>query len=243
VARSFSKSISFERITLQGEEGMFMVRLAIAVNGFISGLEFLRYANKATGIRARANKAYILNVQIGYLHEAILLVENQNPNAPSLMTFPGLVKCIERLSPKSQKDYNLIRECLHGGSDRHDFIRYVVNFRNQIAFHHDAGYVSPKGCRPPLVNVATQRLAQLHQSAIMHISPSNSKHYRFEFADGVMDMAVCRLIWEIDPTIKDRAGIQAEADRIATWIQMRSEAFVGFASELCAKYFIDKSSV
>ena len=73
--------VSFQKIDQAGKEGALMVRLALAVNNFVSGGHLLRYAKNLKSDDKTFEMGYgltlfLLTGQAGYLSEAMLLIEN-----------------------------------------------------------------------------------------------------------------------------------------------------------------------
>ena len=94
--RTKLRCIDFKRIQQAGPEGALMVRLAIAVNDFISGNYFFEMAGKMKAEPKSkdiglALRQYSLRIQIGHLSEALLLIDNpKDKKSHHLINYPAL---------------------------------------------------------------------------------------------------------------------------------------------------------
>src|SRR5262245_35230473 len=102
-----------------------MMRLAIAVNNFMSG-ECLFEAhrmrlNEKTKDVGLAVTMFLIAGQIGYLHEAMLLIRNPNGPELTLETASSLRPYLNALTPESQRDYQTIRHLANDPAERSKF--------------------------------------------------------------------------------------------------------------------------
>ena len=176
----------------------------------------------------------------------MLLIRNVDHKGSELTleTASTLNKYIAALSMESQQDYQKVRALIDDPEECKKFDQYVKNFRNQIAFHYDTGYIHKKVSRLPVTTEALRRLAKsgkpgkwIRQERGSETSERDTR--RFEFADKVMDTAICREVWNIGDEYTGN-GLQIEADKIIIWIYGYSRVFVRFASALCMRYFDEK---
>lgn len=226
---------------MSGDEGALIVRIAIAVNNFMSGSYLMHVAKEVeskpkTRELGRGLLMYVAATQIGYLYEAMYLISHPTDPEPTLDTLPGLNRYITALSAESKKDYKLLRESIDG-KDKADFKRYVENFRNRVSFHYDTGYRGRGSRSEPVTTAALKRLAKTRSVGSMIASTENYLN-RFPLADDVMNVAICHEVWGIDDSLTGK-DLQDIADRIIEWIVARVNAFTGFGSELCQRCIWD----
>ena len=190
---------------------------------------------------------FLLTGQAGYLYEAMLLIKNgKNKDELTLKTAPNLERYLVSLSTASQQDYEKVCSLLENGSNNADFKKYVENLRNRVAFHYDHGYRGTRTAPDTLVSEqAVIGLANFGLAGTWILPERNSNEnervldHRFGFADMVIDYAIYRKVWGISNTKKGK-DMSAEADRIVDLIIDWIDAYLGFASELCIRYFDGK---
>jgi hypothetical protein len=237
--------VDFQKLAATGDEGALVARIAVAVNNLKSGEYLLSTirplrVGAATASFGRALGMYVVGMEIGHLHEAFLLVDNPNNRGSSIAGSSNLLNRIAMLSPESVRDHELIKTTLDDPTERDLFNRYVERFRNRIAFHHDHGYRGHgKPTETPVTTEALSRLASRGKIGPVNVQLRSDLEQRFDFADVILDTAVCRSVWQIDEQYTGVA-LQTESDKVIDWIGERAKAFVGFASELCMNYIADK---
>lgn len=236
--------VDFARVRLRGEEAELMVRIAVAVNNMMSGdylfglIDETRAAAKTANFGRRIAQ-YLISVQVGHLNEGLLLVENPNDAGLTVKKADGLKRFLDGMSPEGKQRYAVVSRVLDVPSERNRLETYVRQFRNRVSFHVDVGHRGRGQRGRPVTAAALERLAARRQVGawdLMDHRPGERDIRRFEFADLILDAAVCRDVWGIAITKSSRA-VQDEADAILTWIFDLARAYVGFASELCALYF------
>ena len=241
--------VDFGKIDNSGEEGALMMRLAIAVNNFMSTDYLFSEARQLREDRGTKDFGVgvgmlLIAIQIGYLNEALLLVANPNGPELTLDTSISLHHLLETLSPEGRQAYLNVRRLIDDPAERCFFQKRVEGFRNRAAFHYDTGY---RGRSPREVPVTTRAIKGLAKKRAVGkwIRPHRRTDLndrdvrRFEFADTVMDTAVCREIWGIGDEVTTENLVPA-ADKIIDWIYDYTKSFVAFTSELCQRYFADK---
>jgi len=241
------REVGFQKIEQAGDEGVLMTRLAIAVNNFMSGRTLLNYSkqirdNPATEHEGLSLGFYVLNTQIGYLYEAMYLLERPNDPTPTFATQASLKAYITKLTADGKKCYEAITSMLKGGTELAEFDKYIKRFRNTVAFHYDTGHrgrTSKGNVREdPIAKSAIVRLAALDVPGPLYVGKYPFGH--FGFGDTVMDTATCRQAWGIDPKFTGDE-FRKRVDEIIEWIQQKIIAFAYFGSELCLLYFREKA--
>lgn len=253
--RSQTVLVRYSHIKCDGAAGVLVTRLAVAVNNCMSGQYLVTSANKLKQDPKTADLGYgialhLIGVQIGYLYEAMLILDNPKekfePTIASAIAAGDRTICrlFDRLSAQGKTEYASLMLLKTDPTQNTKFKTYVEKFRNQAAFHYDAGHWGRHKREKPVVASALDRLANAGKSSrwtrysARHEAPPPGAE-RFNFADVVMDTAVCYEIWGIDGKHKG-AALRAEADLIVNWIYGHVGAFVGFGSELCNLYFSSK---
>ncbi len=237
--------IDYQRVYNDGASGELMMRLAVAVNNFMSTEHFFGETtklrrNKETSEYGRALAMFLVAVSAGYLYESLQLIHQPKKKGPPVTLHnPGSLKrYLDRLSPAGKDDYNLLKQ-LVSNPENGDYA-VIKDFRNVAAFHIDQGQRDGSG---PLVKFGIQRLAKRRIPGVW-IRPERTDqanrrdNRRFEFADKIMDVAVCRKVFGIDEHAAPE-DLQNTADITTKMIITHAARFVRFASELCRGYFQD----
>jgi len=162
----------------------------------------------------RGARLYLVRMSCGHLREGILAISD-------VKNHPGLSALVEKCRAQTQSAFAALCECLPGGKDHDDFVRYIKPIRDTIGFHYD----------PKAVAWAIEDRAKRSAPFSMTIGEGINS-CRFEFADDLLDTVVCRKLWEI-PLDKD---VHAEADRIADWCFQKSVLFFDFGEDFVCRF-------
>jgi hypothetical protein len=159
-------------------------------------------------------RLYFVRMSCGHLREGIFAIND-------VKNHPGLSALVKKCHGRTQSAFASLCECLQGGEDHADFVRYIKPIRDTIGFHYE----------PNAVAWAIEDRAKRSAPFSMTIG-EDINSCRFEFADDLLDTVVCRKLWQIPPD-KD---VHVEADRIADWCFQKSVQFFDFGEDFVSRF-------
>lgn len=161
----------------------------------------------------RGARMYLVRMSCGHLREGITAIGDVKDHS-------GLNALVKKCHPQTQAAFAALCECLPGGKDYADFVKYIKPIRDKIGFHYDddvVAWVMEHGAKAASLSLTIGE---------------DINSCRFEFADEFLDIIVARKLWEI-PVDKD---VRVEADRIADWCFQKSLQFINFSEDFVCRF-------
>jgi hypothetical protein len=214
--RTHTKFFKFHRLAT-ADGAATVVRVAMVCNDLALANSLLGHYKKIqSGMLEHVNRGarlYLVRMSCGHLREGILAISDVKDH-------PRLSALVTKCHPRTQAAFAALCECLAGGKDHADFVRYIKPIRDTIGFHYDANAVA----------WAIEDRAKRSAPFSMTIG-EDINSCRFEFADDLLDTVVCRKLWKI-PLDKDA---RIEADRIGDWCFQKSVQFFEFGEDFVCR--------
>jgi len=220
--RTQTKFFSFHRIAI-ADGASTVVRIAMVCNDLALANSLLgHYKEMKSGMLNhihRGARMYLVRMSCGHLREGIVAIKGVTDH-------PGLCALVAKCHPRTQSAFAALRECLAGGKDHADFKRYIKPIRDKIGFHYD----------PKEVAWAMEHSAKA--APVSFTIGENIHSSRFEFADEIIEVIVCRKLWGI-PLDKD---VRIEADRIADWCFQKTVQFLDFSEGFVGRFLSEHAA-
>lgn len=228
MSRTHTLYVDLQRLQADGSSSLTVIRLMMACNDILLANHCLSVSkNVQSKIRQHVQRGagmYFVRLQCGHLNEALKIVQEINKDS-------SLINLIDRCSQRTKDSFNILVNCLKGGSNYKSFENYVGRIRHSTVFHYD---------NKKLVKIALSDRAgrkEASQSKVTfgdHISLS-----RFELADDIVDSIVCRQICKIPRT----ADLRQEIDKIMVWTSDLAKSLIEFSGEFIYKYVQEHAAI
>ena len=222
MTRTHTKFFKFHRLAF-ADGASTVVRIAMVCNDLALANSLLGHYKKMTsGMLShiqRGARMYLIRMSCGHLREGITAIGDVKGH-------PGLSALVKKCYPQTQDAFAALCECLLGGNDYADFVKYVKPIRDKIGFHYDEDVVA-------WVMEHGAKAAPLSLTIGEDINSC-----RFEFADEFLDIIVARKLWQI-PLDKD---VRVEADRIADWCFQKSVQFLDFSEDFVCRFLSEHAT-
>jgi hypothetical protein len=220
--RTRTKFFDFSRLAI-ADGSSTVVRIAMVCNDLALANSLLgQYKEMKSGMLShiqRGARMYLVRMSCGHLREGIFAINDVKDHS-------GLSALVAKCHARTQSAFAALCECLPGGKDHTDFERYIKPIRDKIGFHYD----------PKEVAWAMEHSAK---AAPVSFTIGEDIHScRFEFADEVIEVIVCRRLWQI-PLDKD---VRVEADRIADWCFQKSVQFLDFSEDFVGRFLAEHAA-
>jgi hypothetical protein len=113
-----------------------VVRIAMVCNDLALANSLLGHYTKMkpSGILSHVRngaRLYFVRMSCGHLREGVFAIGDVKDH-------PGLSALVKKCHPRTQSAFAELCECLPGGKDHADFVRYIKSIRDTIGFHYDS---------------------------------------------------------------------------------------------------------
>ena len=220
--RSLTRFVDFRRLAI-ADGASTVVRIAMACNDLALANSLLgHYKEVKSGMLSHIQSGVrmcLVRMSCGHLREGMFAIND-------VKSHPGLSALVKKCHARTRSAFADLCECLPGGKDQDDFKRYIKPIRDKIGFHCDSKEVA---------------WAMKHSAKAAPVSFTIGEDIhssRFEFADEIIEVIVCRKLWGI-PLDKD---VRIEANRIADWCFQKTVQLLYFSEDFVGRFLSEHAA-
>ncbi len=82
-------------------------------------------------------RAHLVRVIAGYLHEMLALIEKDRKKQRGVIESNDFQELLRKLSPQARESWQLLYDAATGTTDGNELSQFLVQIRNNVAFHFD----------------------------------------------------------------------------------------------------------